>query len=138
MTNIEQVGLETVSEGALEPCPWHGDHRDLLMESSGPSCFWIVCNRSSCGCEGPYARTEAEAIAAWNRRSPVLASGLAIQAEAELRAALEFYRDGYTFTTNPRRGGLEWKPTEALLDDCGNTARLALFSAPSPVGGSES
>ena len=44
----------------------------------------------------------------------------------DMRAGLEFYRDGFTFTTNPRYGGLEWKPTETLLDDCGNTARLLL------------
>lgn len=49
----------------------------------------------------------------------------------ELQRALEFYRDGFTFTTNPRRAGLEWKPTEALLDDCGNLARATLLSIPS-------
>lgn len=52
------------------------------------------------------------------------------QAEIErLRTALEFYRDGFQFHTDPRRAGLEWKPTETLLDDCGNVARAALSEA---------
>lgn len=45
---------------------------------------------------------------------------------ARLRKALQFYADTWCFTTNPKRGGLEWKPKEALLDDCGNTARAAI------------
>lgn len=44
----------------------------------------------------------------------------------DLKRALEFYRDGFEFITNKRYGGLEWKPTEALLDDCGNTARAVI------------
>jgi len=53
----------------------------------------------------------------------------ATTAEAKLEEAakvLEFYRDGFTFTTNARYGGLEWKPTDTLLDDCGNAARTFL------------
>ncbi|MCX5581358.1 hypothetical protein OSH12_23955, partial [Kaistia terrae] len=55
---------------------------------------------------------------------------LAIQQAAEitrLRAenagmleALKFYGDAWMCGTNKRYGGLEWKPKEALLDDCGN------------------
>ena len=43
-----------------------------------------------------------------------------------LRKALKFYADAWCFTTNPKRAGLEWKPKEELLDDCGNIAREAL------------
>lgn len=49
---------------------------------------------------------------------------------ATARAALCFYRDGFGYSVNARYGGLEWKPTEALLDDCGNTARAALGGQP--------
>lgn len=45
---------------------------------------------------------------------------------AKMRRALEFYRDAFTSTPNQRYGGLEWKPTEALLEDCGNLALHAL------------
>jgi len=48
---------------------------------------------------------------------------------AALREALAFYRDG--FAKEYKRGptGLShntWNPTEALLEDCGETARAAL------------
>jgi hypothetical protein len=46
-----------------------------------------------------------------------------------LKAALQFYADEWCFTVNQKRPGLEWKPTEVLLDDCGNTAREALAAA---------
>lgn len=49
---------------------------------------------------------------------------------AKLREALEFYRDSWSCKTNKRYGGLEWSPTEALLDDCGNVARAALTRSP--------
>lgn len=63
----------------------------------------------------------------------------AVNEVAELREqlatahkALEFYRDGFQFTTNKRYGGLEWTPTESLLDDCGNIARSTLIEAERP------
>lgn len=56
----------------------------------------------------------------------------------ELEAALRFYRDG--FVLQPQRTALgidlsEWKPTEALLDDCGSTASEALAAKPIPYEG---
>lgn len=45
---------------------------------------------------------------------------------ARLREALEFYASAWNFKTNKRYGGLEWSPTESLLDDCGNRAKEAL------------
>lgn len=50
-------------------------------------------------------------------------------ANAELLTGLEFYRDGFRY--HPKRSvtGIslsEWKPTERLLDDCGETARALL------------
>lgn len=51
----------------------------------------------------------------------------ALQADNErLREALQFYADSWCFTTSPKRAGIEWKPKESLLDDCGNVARAAL------------
>jgi hypothetical protein len=49
---------------------------------------------------------------------------------ASLAKALEFYRDNWNCKPSKRYGGLEYSPTEALLDDCGNTARAALAKFP--------
>lgn len=46
-----------------------------------------------------------------------------------LREALTFYRDGFQLHPKRSRTGIdlsEWRPTQALLDDCGNTAMNAL------------
>jgi len=43
-----------------------------------------------------------------------------------LETALKFYRGAWSFKTSKRYGGLEWFPTEQLLDDCGNVATDAL------------
>ena len=40
--------------------------------------------------------------------------------------ALRFYRDAWTFKAHKSRPGLEWRPKEELLDDCGKRARAAL------------
>lgn len=52
-----------------------------------------------------------------------------IASKRELVEALSFYRDQWVAENNRTRfglGGLEWRPTEALLDDCGEQARAAL------------
>ena len=46
-----------------------------------------------------------------------------------LRAALAFYRDGFFYEPKRSKTGIdlsEWKPKEALLEDCGNRALEAL------------
>lgn len=40
--------------------------------------------------------------------------------------ALQFYADAWKSKSNKLYGGLEWSPTEALLDDCGNRAKEAI------------
>ena len=47
----------------------------------------------------------------------------------ELEAALQFYKDGFRYHAKRTSTGInlsEWKPTEELLNDCGETARSAL------------
>ena len=57
--------------------------------------------------------------------------------EAKLAAAekaLEFYRDSFKYHPKRTSTGInvsEWKPTQALLDDCGETARAVLEGKPS-------
>lgn len=51
---------------------------------------------------------------------------------ANLMSALKFYRDNFKLHPKRSKTGLnmsEWKPTEALLDDCGNRADQALSKA---------
>lgn len=81
-------------------------------------------------CADNVAATMDEASRALEQQAARIAEleGRAEQAERDLaaaREALAFYRDGWTFTIS-RHGGLEWKPKEDLLDDCGNVARKAL------------
>jgi len=52
-----------------QPCPWHGDATDLQLEDNGIGCFWVVCTRNNCGCEGPYGHSPEEAWEKWNRRA---------------------------------------------------------------------
>lgn len=66
------------------------------------------------------------------RETPAPVQRVVGEENARLRTALQFYADAWCFTTNPKRAGLEWKPKEALLDDCGNMARAALTTEDQP------
>lgn len=57
----------------LEPCPFCGssngppaEEDPLFVDSTGPASVMVYCGQ--CGCEGPFADDEAEAIRLWNRR----------------------------------------------------------------------
>ena len=71
----------------LKPCPFCGEHRIdeayisiLLSLIKFPSPYRIHC---SCGAEGPWAKDEKKAIAAWNKRAYARAKKL--MAEAEIK-----------------------------------------------------
>lgn len=56
----------------LKPCPFCGTHETSEGDCVGVNnlndlTFWVSC--SKCGADGPREETEAEAIAAWNRRA---------------------------------------------------------------------
>lgn len=51
----------------LKPCPWCGS--DKIVFGGSPGHMYLSC--IGCNAEGPYGDfSEAEAIAAWNRRTP--------------------------------------------------------------------
>lgn len=51
---------------ALKPCPFCGGEADLLDTLPSGGC-WCRCDE--CSSDGPSGDTEADAIAAWNRRA---------------------------------------------------------------------
>lgn len=67
-TNIDLDALQ-----ALAPCPFCDGRDPELADSAVPSALTgmqkraVYCN--DCFCEGPTADTDADAIAAWNRRA---------------------------------------------------------------------
>jgi hypothetical protein len=80
-----------------------------------------------------FAAVSEEAMARfWESVSPANVLALLSYVE-QLRGALAFYRDGFTHYHRNGPTGLrhsKWKPTEVLLDDCGETARAALGAQP--------
>lgn len=65
----------TVNQNKPErlPCPFCGTDTELSVSDNGVGTFWVICDNikaEKCGCEGPYRGSEAEAITAWNRRTP--------------------------------------------------------------------
>ena len=52
----------------LKPCPFCGGKAESRISSSGRKYFG-ACLSPKCWIDGPLADTEADAIAAWNRRA---------------------------------------------------------------------
>ena len=67
----------------MEPCPFcGGEAQPALVQAGGIEWAQVECVSRGCGASGPTPATEAEAIAAWNRRTPPAS-------QAELLSALE-------------------------------------------------
>lgn len=91
MTTIgDEVTSERLedAETKILPCPFCGGNGDTFFKAvpNSKTGFWwnVVCN-DHCLAEGGMAGTEAEAIAAWNRRSTAVGS---TPSEGEARGAL--------------------------------------------------
>lgn len=111
----------------LKDCPFCGGEASLV---TGAPEVWVRC--MTCHASGDTTSDAKRAAFKWNSRYFVV--GKSHQAILnQLVSALKFYADAWCFTTNPKRGGLEWKPTEKLLDDCGNVARAALSPSSPPA-----
>jgi Lar family restriction alleviation protein len=62
----------------LRPCPFCGagklqkvlENEDTVLSLSHNSTYQVICMAGNCGSVGPWRWTEAQAIAAWNRREP--------------------------------------------------------------------
>ncbi len=70
----------------LKPCAFCGNAKSV-RQSNGETSFWRVCALVTCGAEGPFAYTEADADAAWNRRAPGYREGAEAMREAAAREA---------------------------------------------------
>lgn len=68
MTRNEQA----LPEQALKACPFCGGDAEM-SGADGSRSWWADCLNERCLAEGPGCFTEAEAIAAWNRRPAVSA-----------------------------------------------------------------
>jgi hypothetical protein len=105
-----------------------GDHRHVKFNIVG----WKQAFNEDCS-----EYFEISGICKPERADAILKAVNAFQSlkneNARLRAALKFYAEAWCFTTNPKRAGLEWKPKEELLDDCGNIARSAIQDGGSNV-----
>ncbi len=103
--NPHPLGDDGVKMKELLLCPFCGfdPFRPILDE--GTSRYLVMCD--GCECEGPLVETEADAIAAWNRRavpSPK-SEGWALAIEAAAKVA-----DGYAERTpdSSLRTGARW------------------------------
>ena len=65
----------------LKPCPFCGQ-RARMSKSLGGEAWWVDCR---CGAKGTMTRTETEAAAAWNHRSPDEALSRLLSAAREIR-----------------------------------------------------
>jgi hypothetical protein len=105
-----------MTEEALKPCPvpWCDNPRPQA-QSPMPYCFVVKCNE--CGTRTLYFYTKAEAIAAWNHRTPD-------PRVAGLVEALEWYGEQARLCRLIHSEGDAGR--HALSDDGGKFARAAL------------
>jgi Lar family restriction alleviation protein len=85
-----------MTDAPLLPCPWCGDAAKVFRHGVHKYDYTIVCG--ACQFNTKHWRTEAEAIAAWNRGSgaqqsePVPSSSPTSEREKRLEEALDRYR----------------------------------------------
>lgn len=115
---------------ALLPCPFCKDVRTpvaggwlrgLAEEMQTEQDVWGWAVRHHCGAQGPECDTEAEAIAAWNRRAALPARGVAVKplqweaGERDQRRAdsilgefcVTFFGGKWFYQGEPRKGMLD-------------------------------
>lgn len=138
IAELERLDKER-TQGEWFTADWsdYGDNTTTVETRSpeilrpGQSSIWpggIAKTRVADTSEGDNPIPDAAFIAALANAAPALLSDW-----KRMREALEFYRDN--FVKHYKRGptGLDhstWKPTEALLDDCGERALAALEPSP--------
>lgn len=54
----------------IAPCPFCGWEHAAPIFSNNPEYTSIMCSNVHCEAEGPVAEAEADAVEAWNRRTP--------------------------------------------------------------------
>jgi len=95
--------LKRLADAKLEPCPWcqHAKfvHVTRVAMMSGNNKRRVTCD--ACHADGPIANTEAEAIAAWNRRAPGYAAGVEAAAIRCDKYAAALKQDADTAQNDP-------------------------------------
>lgn len=77
----------------MKPCPFCGSKNvSVIYEGSGD--YSALCHN---GCCGPFARSEIEAVVAWNRRAPAVAA----PGDAEDAERYRWLRDGVSNNRMP-------------------------------------
>jgi Lar family restriction alleviation protein len=61
--------FEDVIDGSLDPCPFCGESSHLGFERDWDGAPCVNAHCVTCGADGDWFRTRAEARAAWNRRT---------------------------------------------------------------------
>ncbi len=114
-------------EQALLPCPvpWCGSN---VLETVRMGLSWqiaVVCQ--DCRCQGPWSSTEAEAIAAWNRRpTPTAGGGDSRLPLDRAREMIELADDALFEAGRARFGGGSIEPVQDALIELGTWCREVL------------
>ena len=96
--NGERIGtnhpLRRPAMSDLKPCPFCGSEARLLDDTSHSTAVWVGCATIGCFGHDQWEETEAEAIAAWNRRA-------AMPEVEALRAEVEWLRHQINEASDP-------------------------------------
>lgn len=61
---------KALSDGLIVPCPFCTDTKHISLLRQEERVYRYTC--SSCGTDGPFARTPHLALQKWNKRNPIL------------------------------------------------------------------
>lgn len=75
----------------LKPCPFCGEAAETWVDPSHSKAVFFGCRVEDCCGEMHWLPTEAEAIAAWDRRAPAPHEAVMAQMAEALRAMVDFH-----------------------------------------------
>lgn len=90
----------------LKPCPFCKEQERLFVQRSIGDAYWGKC--LECGAEGPIAKTEQEAINAWNQRAERTCKMMKVHGD-----------DGYTFVCSECNRPISYFAKDKYCPQCG-------------------